>query len=59
MVHKNSDGVFGHELQNIFLCFEIFFSILFGAGHYSVPFKISKIGKGITGSDLGRESVMV
>lgn len=29
MGYKNSHGVFSHELQNIFLCFELFFSIIF------------------------------
>lgn len=48
-MHENSHRAFGHELQNIFLCFEIFFLCFlgFGAGHDSAPFKISRIGKAL------------
>lgn len=60
-MHESSHRAFSHELQNIFLCFEIFFLyfLVFGAEHNHAPFKISRMGKGTTGSDIFQGSVMV
>lgn len=60
-MHESSHRAFSHELQNIFLFFEIFFLyfLVFGAEHNHAPFKISRMGKGTTGSDIFQGSVTV
>lgn len=66
MGDKNSHGVFCHELQNIFLCFELFFFFFYNF-YFSeqsmmqdqAPFVSYRLQKGTTGIDICWRSMVV